>query len=41
MLFLVWCVLSVLAMYIMFELYDAVEPVLITFPGGLSFDLKL
>lgn len=40
-LFVVACLLNVLFMYIMFELYDALEPVLITLPGGLSFDLKL
>lgn len=41
MLLVVWCLLNVLAMYVVFELYDALEPVRLDFPGGLSFDFKL
>lgn len=40
-LFVLVCLLNVLGMYIMFELYDALEPVLLTFPGGISFFFKL
>ena len=40
-LLVVACLLNVLFMYIMFELYDALEPVLLTFPAGVSFYFKL